>query len=311
MKLIHLKQVIANSLIIFSILCGCTGQSSQTQEGIKETTLSHNTLTPTTVMHTATPTRILTRTPTTIPTHTLLTDEEIQAWLLKNMRTPECDLPCWLGITPGVSTWDTTKERLAPYLSQISELELTGKLGASVIFQFSTTEMPDIVIYLGVSIQENIVTSMAISGSWEAGYQLPELLSRYGVPGQVWVDGYFDSPIYSGPRGILLHLYYPGRNFFATFSVPPTEPIFTDASDWQNCITFGPQLSIFEQDEYRNFDDVAVHLERSSLFPVLPISKALEMSVQTFYEVYKDATDPICFKTPVELWHWEDTTPSP
>ena len=197
-----------------------------------------NTPTPTTVLNTATPTHLPTKTPTSIPTltptHTLLTDEQIQAWFLENMITPECDLPCWLGITPGESAWDTTKERLAPYVSQISELELTGKLGASVIFQFSTNEMPDIVIYLGVSIQENIVTSMAISGSWEAGYQLPELLSRYGVPGQVWVDGYFDSPIYSGPRGILLHLYYPGRNFYATFSVPPTEPIFTDASDWQN-----------------------------------------------------------------------------
>jgi hypothetical protein len=274
-----------------------------------------NTSTPKTVLNTATPTHLPTKTPTSIPTltptHTLLTDEQIQAWFLENMITSECDLPCWLGITPGVSTWDTTKERLAPYVSQISELELTGKLGASVIFHFSTNEMPDTVIFLDVSIKKNVVTSMSISGFEEIGYKLPELLSILGIPGQVWVDGYSVYPNYSGPRTMTLYLYYPDRNFEAHFTALPTVPEGTaEDSIWQNCMSYGPNLYILETDENRSFDEVALSLGTPQ-YPVLPVSVALDMSVQTFYEVYKDASDPICFKTQVELWHWGDATPSP
>ena len=277
--------------------------------------IAMNTPTPTTVLYTASPTHLPTKTPTSIPTltltHTLLTDEQIQAWFLENMITPECDLPCWLGITPGVSTWDSTKERLAPYVDRMSEGEYDGKLSGSATFHFSTTEMPDTVIFLSFSIRDNVVTSMSISGSWEAGYQLPELLSRYGVPGQVWVEGYFDQYNYSGPRGIMLYLYYPDKNFEAHFSVPPTAPIWTDVSNWQNCMKYGPNLYILEPDENRSFDDVAEKLSFDPRWPVIPISEALGMNVQSFYEVYQDAKDPICFNIPVELWLWEDATPSP
>jgi hypothetical protein len=145
-----------------------------------------------------------------------------------------------------------------------------------------------------------VVTSMSVSGTWEAGYQLPELLSRFGVPGQIWVSGYSVYPNYSGPRPITLYLYYPDRNFEAHFTAPPTVPEGTaEDSIWQNCLGWGPNLSIMEQDENRDFDEVAVSLGTPQ-YPVLPVS-----------EVYKDATDPICFKTQVELWHWGDATPSP
>ncbi|MCJ7695213.1 MAG: hypothetical protein MUO40_07265 [Anaerolineaceae bacterium] len=296
-------------LTLFLLLSACT----PVPDASTPAPTSESTPTPTTVVHTATPTRHPTKTPTTIPTHTLLTDEEIQAWLLKNMITPECHLPCWLGITPGKSTWDSTKERVAPYMSQISELEFNGKLGASVIFQFSTNEMPDIVIFLSVSIQDNVITSMSISGFEEFGYKLPELLSILGEPGQVWVNSYSIYANYSGPRDLTLYLYYPERNLVAIFSAPSTVPEgVADYYVWNNCLGKGLYLDIMEPDENRSLVEVAGNFGRGPQLPVLPISEALDMNVHTFYEVYKDATDPICFKTQVELWFWEfvDATPS-
>jgi hypothetical protein len=309
-------------LILFQILYGCSVSSTQLSESLQETlpptpTQNDERLsTPTQALIpvlTSTPKQTSTSTASTEPTHTptnpSLTSEQIQAWILRQMDNPVCDLPCWWGIIPGTTTWEDAKNKLLPYASEIKEVEIDGGLSTVVNFSSPPENVSEFALTLGFGVHQDVVSGIFVTGIERMiTFQLPELMEKYGIPGQIWVDGYSGSANDSGPRDIALHVYYPDKNFIVHYSAPYGE---VRGKNLYNCLKYGPIIEMWSPDQYQNHDDIKSELGSEPLLPVLPISEALGTSVEAFYEMYKNSTNDICFETPIELWQWGEVTPEP
>ena len=106
---IHLFLII----VLFALLVGCTSSTQPLPASVPpaKTFVTTQNATLPLVIPTLVPTLALTNTFTSIPT---LSPEDAHTRLraLLNDST-SCRLPCWLGITPGQSTWQDANEQLA------------------------------------------------------------------------------------------------------------------------------------------------------------------------------------------------------
>ena len=142
---------------------------------------------------TRTPTSIPAETPTPFPT---LEPEEKLDFILEMLETNGgCQLPCWWGVTPGETRWEQVEESFTErgvILGQRGWLDL-DYLDPEVGYRFQTLDVrfqQEAGLVRSISIETDyhyLLAQQDFSWVWQR-YTLESILSRYGVPSQVYLD---------------------------------------------------------------------------------------------------------------------------
>lgn len=245
---------------------------------------------------TRTPAATSTVTPTRAPT---LAPGQAQAVVLELLRTNgNCELPCWWGLVPGQTTWDEALALLEPIASRIAEYGQPNVTPnrAEVFFLTLPKEVSSPYIQLDFAMQSGVVERILVSGFEWPDYQLPQLLSGYGQPNEVWIHTEGFTP--EAYRLFGLVLLYTQRGVLVSYS---TEGELA-GSTIQGCFQGNPSLWLWHGDRSMTFTEAAELFSwdvQNVLY--LPLSDATGMTVDMFYQSFKDE-QVVCLQTPKNLW---------
>jgi hypothetical protein len=318
MKLLSL--ICLPGLVLIVLATGCVPSARET-----ETPQPMSTATPTealTYTPTSAPTAVSKNPPSTIPT---LPEGQAKDQLLDLLaNNGECQLPCLWGITPGKTTNLEARAILLP-LSAISilthladdspdgiwmiyhenELRTSIKLNylfgsdgviSRIVFKAGETkEVPDgfLPIYDSKTFGEQLHP-----------YMLSGILSEFGRPASVIIQT--SGELITGSGGFEILLIYPEQGIFVHY----TTQMEADGTNARGCPANAEvELELYPSGDADAFAKALSQTKWAFAWPVLaenpswkPIDKATSMSVEQFYETFKQPTDK-CIETPLKEWY--------
>lgn len=306
--------------LLILLLAGCAQPVSKT-----EIPLPVRTATPTETMTyilTLTPTVIPTDTPTAIPT---LTEEQARARLLELLaNNGGCRLPCLWGITPGKTTYQEAQTILAP-LSAISvstnfhpnsgasirpwyiegDLVLTTVVGFNVDPLSKSHIVSRVGLAAGESNENTSVYDSKTFGQRLRPYMLPGILSEFGKPGSVIIQTYGKQ--ITGIGGFEIVLVYPDQGIFVHYitqmktvganarGCPANADVKLDLYPSGDVEAFVKSMNATDWGAFTKIESVDDPYWKS-------IDKATSMSLDQFYETFRQPTDK-CIETPLKGWY--------
>jgi hypothetical protein len=244
----------------------------------------------------STPSRTSTFTPKPSLTFTQTMTQTLEPFSTETLG--ECKLPCWWGITPGVTTWVDALNKLVNQRSQLVETEIHS--GAT------ESKLPNGLGYVWVYRKDDgIVYWIDISTSPYDGIQYYDLLTKYGEPSEIYLFTYqyFQTRppwLGKGERPAYVILYYADKGILSEYEF---------AAKWDettNIITVCPTPTSQELwldpkgTEYSQREISQTVLGNGP--DVMKIDEATSISKQDFYLLYKDKNQIGCFETPASLW---------
>lgn len=265
-------------------------------------------LTPT-LINTSTPTSVptiqatSTIKPLPIPTPPGIDPIEQVLWLYETNNG--CQLPCWWGITPGQTTWETAEQFFNSFVPDI--LSVSGSKGTSYspriplsmeVFGTNYT-LPTYTVRDGIII--GIETDVSIVRGSPSDYFSPYILSTflttYGQPTEVWLFTY--AYTYENVLPFSVVLFYSDQGIAA---------IYSDNADEVGDLVRGcPQenplsvLRLWSPDRHLTFEQVkssSTVLHRD----YLSLELSTGMDEATFYQIFQNPGNTTCLETPANLW---------
>jgi hypothetical protein len=250
------------------------------------------------------PIKTITPTPLTPPTLTALptlSATESVAQVMDLLKSNSgCRLPCWWGITPGVTTWNETLQFLSSFTYflgfsydskeyQIAEFRIPSPLEGSITHWY---------LIRGGIIDEIGVYNYDLAPS----YYFHEFLNNYGQPSEIWLRTYqLES---RGSQPFLIELFYPDQGIMVEYSGGKMETVGNILRNCLNGTGFNfPSIYLWSPDKKMSFEEAAKEfLDLKTLPAPQPLLEATGMSVQTFYQTFKDPDTTTCLETPANLW---------
>lgn len=208
-----------------------------------------------------------------------------------------CHLPCWWGITPGQTSWESAKLFFLQFDPEIwsnppfAEVEIPSEDG----FYGDLNQ-----IRVRFILQGNQITAMRVSGLKDSPYLLGKLLNVYGKPEEIWIQTF--SQDVGTNVAFTIVLFYPKNGFAAVYS-EWTEIEF-GSSIIRGCLGKDPGLFLWNPGEKITLKEFGEMFEWdiTDYEPYLSLDEATGMDIETFYQTYKDAQGLVCLETPRELW---------
>ncbi len=325
-------------LLSMIVAVGCTQSTERVPITLTKDSASPTTSPPTaTESMTPTLTPVATSTPKAIPT---LPEDDARNRLLDLLsNNGACHLPCLWGITPGTSNYQDARNILMP-LSSISPAINTyfepAKVNGVLIGTISPFYVDDQylfgsqIVYLyndnGIvknvyfqAVEEEWVTDS--NGNWLEKtpiydspifiqrvhyYSLSHLLEEQGMPDSVSILA--SAQFYNQSGSIEYHIavFYPNQGIWAHYSAFVSKDLGIN-------IQICPLNMHIEMELYPpgNPDTFITHLEEETDWKALkggfkPLEEATSMSLEQFYETFRNPTNQQCFVTPANLWPTPD-----
>jgi hypothetical protein len=260
--------------------------------------------TETSIVGTASPSPYVSNDKTITPTKTVVpaSNQELLETPLPTLSAPEstefikelllnnggCKLPCFWGLVPGTTEWNTAKA----FLETFAEVE-EGKYYSARI---QDPEYPwDIVI--NFKVQEGILVKVLVGPTVTSNFTIDKLLIDYGKPEEVYLLTYRNAPAFPTPAYLVLDYRHQGilaKYEFTSEKINDNEFLVCSQS-------VGPILWL------RSSEKMLTELEinQSTLgyepsFKLRKIDEVSDISVDEFYDEFK--RPPACFTTPVDIW---------
>ncbi len=309
------KKMFSISLLILVLLAGIISCQSDFVSNTPIPTEVEVPIIPTDTIISVTPKKLVTVTrmpvetsmalipsPIAVPTLSLAEKKVITNELY--LTNANCEFPCWWGITPGETEWQTAKSFLNTLATGIS----TGISSESDSLFVAEVDMPvseehSEINFLRQSffIQDDVIEIIepALSRSMQSTI-ISEILSTYGRPQGVWIDTFGYSLGEVVPFRLVL--FYPEKGILVRY--------FDDA-DFQNdhvigCFTghsgaivlWAPELELTFAEALNGTRALGTYGEQY----YKPMEDATDMDLETFYQTYLDPNTNVCIETPAELW---------
>lgn len=248
--------------------------------------------------------------PSMVPTSTwvpdsALTSEEAKSLVNELFQTNrDCLLPCWWGIVPGITTWQEANSFLAQFAHITGGVSHQDKTLQVQFVQIPRSEDGSTGVLTHIYIVKNgVIESIEVSLDDTSAFSLSNFLNTYGKPEEIWLNTYrTEYPV--GVLPFLAALFYPQRGILATYS--PLNAEFNGdiirACQWDNQPSM---LGLWSPTQKITFMETARRFRMNPDEPgflLLPIEDATEISVQTFYEIFKTPGIKECLETPREKW---------
>mgnify|MGYP000415724930 CR=1 FL=1 len=325
MRLNRFARVFYGTLLVFLVACCSPSVTQLTPSPTPVKVSATITLTPTPTVVTVTPTPALrVSTPTPSPTHTptkpptltplpTLTQKERDIQILQLLQTNGgCSLPCWWGISPGTTTWDTARQLFVSMGSKVpTQSHRDGSIKHEISFDLLESDMyvdihisqRDGLIESIKVMSESYIEPIAFQSAWEL-YSLKQVLTVYGKPSRVWVQ------LAAGPvrpestMGYGLWLFYDQLGFLIQYGgtglkVQPLYHVCPTTQGQGGMVYIQLVLRAVENDVPL---ETLAGVTEEWLPYLLPIEEAAGLSVTEFYTLFRTENDMPCFDTPRDLW---------
>ena len=238
------------------------------------------------------------------PLPTLTTAEAVSRTMELLSNNAGCELPCWWGVTPGDTTWNTARQFLATFA------EILGAGESRNVTQNGTSyllENFDVQYEVAGHVSSGLINYGVVNGVvnviWilprgtEVRYKIHQLLAAYGKPEMIWINVDPDTRLF------YLLLYYPSRGVTAQYEGPADR----GETHYELCLPeVGPELWLWSPEKtFRLNDDefIGPDFGLGSNEPekyMRPI-ESVGLDSETFYETFK-SLNPNCIDTPRDLW---------
>jgi hypothetical protein len=216
--------------------------------------------------------------------------------LLRNNAS--CQLPCWWGITPSETSWETARQFLGSFVLDLGQGETKSYTLANQKYVVTNFGVDYKVLgRTDFGVTNYNVTNEIVDLIWvlprgtELSYQLHQVLTTYGQPATVLFEADTDYSLFH------LLLYYPHKGITAFY-----EGNFDRLSEtYRICPQgLGPELWLWSPGKvFTLTDDRFIGPEIVNLMS--PINEATDLTLETFYLTYQKSDVP-CFETPREIW---------
>ncbi len=262
---------------------------------------SHTPTAAVTPLATHTPTITPTRQPPTWTPLPTLSPEEAQALVVDLFdNNAGCRLPCWWGLTPGQTTWQTAQRFLEPFARVIYIKDSTGPVRyANVVIP--TPENLSIYPVHDYKIRDGIIEAIEIDDPGRSpAFSFTELLNTYGPPSEVWIRTYREGIRDVSPPFIVA-LFYPDQGIVAAYGV---EGIVQEGKV-RGCPQQGliPSLGLWSPELKVTFNEAADMFRWDPQeWAFRSLDEATGMEVDSFYGIFSDPINDTCLETPVDLW---------
>jgi hypothetical protein len=225
--------------------------------------------------------------------------EEILTNLYENNEV--CQLPCYLGIMPGESSWTDTSS----FLDSVGEIKGPG----------GTDKVPNYGVIFDVDgaigaispiiwVKDDLVMAISINSRWvsaEFDYSLSGILSSFGVPEEVWIRPIFDASDHQPFYYLVLMYQSKGINVELAGNIENQNGnLVICPQDIFSRHTYPPRLFLWnpkEQVEFNNFgkelidSDLGWVIEEYRLIQDVSVDDLTNMR---FYEIYSDPNTKHC-----------------
>jgi hypothetical protein len=239
----------------------------------------------------------LTPTPSWTPRPSLPPDQA-RTFALQVVKTNGgCQLPCWLGITPGKTTWDEVYSFFVTFAKNIYPQVLDSSYTGRVILKFP--DLSERGAYLHMD-KDGVVTQIETPED----IPLPDLLTTYGPPSEIRIRaigvvtmspvGRFTLVLFYPDKGILA--VYDGENEKANFIHICPNHIQVPQTAW---LLWSP----LEKMSFAEAGKETIIRDPPSEADFIPLEKLTGMDIETFYERYKNpANQGICMYIQAPDW---------
>ena len=252
-------------------------------------------------------------TPTVFPTWTpapTLSRQDARA-LVKDLleNNGGCRLPCWWGMVPGQTDWNTSRHFLETFVISIEQGE-EGQIIKDGVPVYATNYS---IRYEGeggyksgflIGIVDGIISE--VETGWDRNqknYYLQRLLADYGQPDEVFIRAHrYTSTGDPPPFHILLN--FKKNGFWVNYDMDG-ELVGNKIRGCPQSIN--PVLYLWSTDEDWTLEDMiqlayGPPVPHAPEYPTLPLKEATGMDVETFTDIFKDPNNQSCIETPADLW---------
>lgn len=256
--------------------------------------------------------------PTLTPFSKLTSEESVRELFELLENNGDCQLPCLLGYTPGVSTREEMKNFFSQFVSvDSSEIVIDkvrdddGKWNA-VGFYFRHL---DVYFDIGLTSYEDATLSTAFAldsasrHKWHPSYRdtmnyfmLPNILANYGAPSQVSILTYRNDPqrpdITAWP--FFLFVLYQDQGFYILYEMnrvsTGVEFRGCPAESFVSIATWSPG----DNETFNMLTDATVL--GNYLSDYKSISDSTSMDLDDFYQEFSNPDNTTCVDTPIDVW---------
>jgi len=316
-----MKMPIFNTIIaLVLLLTGCSTSANQSATQIS-TSSSIDLFTATSTLPappmSPSPTQTLAPIPSTLTPFPVLSSDEATAKLLELLQTNGgCHLPCFLGYTPAEANQMQANQFFNQFVNtetpnlSISKPQAGDNRSISFYFLYK-----NLYFNIGVSMHRNgdRIDSLEMDSfsqpKWNSSYakvmssyMLPQVLVDYGKPTQVLIETFRNDSqrpdVTSWP--FFLVLLYQDQGFYLNYKMervstgaeflgcPSKSFVSVGVWDPRSEVLFKKMMQVMT-----NGGDLRDHKS---------ISDATSMSLDEFYETFKDPKNTRCLRTPIETW---------
>lgn len=254
----------------------------------------------------STPTKTFTQTttatlrpPTPLPS---LSPIDAQAKVLELLQTNAgCQLPCWWGITPGKSSWQTVQQFLASFANRLvmsCSKDSPNRCVYSAYFSVPEAVRSGSILAVDFVVDNGIVESIYPDTGNLERYMLPQLLDAQGQPSEVLIQTYSNTP--SSELPFFLVLFYPRQGIMA---------LYVDNAEKRGdsihvCFNRGAALTLQSpNDNNWALKDLApIGGDKEETDKLRPLDEVTNMTIEGFYSALKTPGTLACLETLEELW---------
>jgi hypothetical protein len=296
--LLSQRQYVVGVLITLAFLVSCTAPVAPTT--VSSTALPPTatyTPTPSLVPPTVTASPTFTPAPPTLTPVPTLTANERQALVQEMLKTNGgCELPCWWGIVPGQTDWQTLKNRFTAYGGSVFDVpHSTPPFDYRITHSF--VQQNGIVESIQVTSEVlGSATSDRFAKDWQR-LSLDQILTRYGVPSQVLLFLLPATERGAIPRyGLTVTYNHLGFSIYYEGLSSVSEPKVRACPVMKRVLLVLLKL----QQPTPNTSSTQPIFPSGKPF-VHPLQEATGMSLETFHETFKNANRPACLDIP-SMW---------
>lgn len=272
------------------------------------------TLTPTA---TATATPTITATPTLTPTETATPSITITStWTNPPSLSPDksidmisrllrdnggCELPCWWGVKPGETSWQTARNLILPLAMRVGT-DNTTSTGDEDIHLFFTTQYPasdNFQFQQEFVIKNQLVQEIHVNTTILDQYSHPSnMLMNLGRPDGIFVGGAIHTVMNN--QAFYIALYYRMQGVLSIYETGLQDRQFGSTLDVCFQKVFYSEIYLWNPRE--NFDNRLSEIQDGISKFHYSLDSVTNMTNDEFYNDFKNQNQTVCFTTPEQKW---------
>lgn len=214
-------------------------------------------------------------------------------------KNSNCQLPCWWGVIPGRTNWESAKNALSPIANNVYE-STTANQDLTIVTMFFPAPYPLPGEFRQVyRVKNNLVDRIEILPQHFSKYSLPNgLLQEFGIPEMIFLGGSIEQP-----QNFQLILYYPGQGIFALYS-NELHP-FQQQEVLNVCFTESEiaYVDLFLWDPAESFSETLDYVFKQYSRPFYEIESVTELTISEFTDLFLSSGQSGCFHSPSSFWH--------